>query len=94
MTSLNSPSELQKPISESRFSVIDMGDYREVPNPLSGILAQIYVTVFAVFPRMGTKRLAQSKMAITEFTVKRVPSGKTRYWAEFRVGLQQRQVLG
>ncbi|XP_021828443.1 peroxisomal (S)-2-hydroxy-acid oxidase GLO3-like [Prunus avium] len=29
-------------------------------------------------------------MAITEFTVKWVPSGKTRYWAEFRVGLQQR----
>ena len=54
MASLNGPSELQEPISESRLAMIDMGDNGEVPDPLSWVLAQIHV-LFAVVFRMGAE---------------------------------------
>lgn len=78
MASLNGPSELQKPISESRLAVIDMSDYGEVPNPLSRVLAQIYGILFAVLARMGAKSLAQSEMVVIELIAKWVASENRR----------------
>lgn len=90
MASLDSPGELQKPVGESRLAVIYMRDYREVPNPLRRILAQIYSVLFAVLARVGAKRMAQPETAVIEVVSKWVASGNARE----RVVLQQRRVLG
>lgn len=39
MPSLDSPSELQKPISQRRLPMIDMRDNRKVANPFRRVLA-------------------------------------------------------
>ena len=48
MPSSDSPSELQEPVSQRRFSMIDVGNDRKVSDSLRWVLAQVYVVLFSI----------------------------------------------
>ncbi|KAI9161141.1 hypothetical protein LWI28_014804 [Acer negundo] len=49
MPSFDSPSELQESISQRRFSMIDVCNYRKVSDSLSGLILRIEESVFVLF---------------------------------------------
>lgn len=83
MAFLNGPSELQKSVSERRLSVINVGNYGEVPNHFGWVLVQIYDIFFAVLTRVRTEWLAQYKMATIRTTIKWVASQQSKKPAKF-----------
>ena len=66
MASLNGPSELQKPISERRLAMVNMGDNGKVSDPFCRVVAQINAIFFTVLARMRAKTMAQTKMVVVQ----------------------------